>query len=600
MKNTALNVASALSLPLDIAGQAICIFGIRGSGKTNTAGVLAEELLDHGQPIVVIDPTDAWWGLRAGRDGSTEGGYQIFIFGGSHADVPLEETDGKVIAEFLVKEQVSVILSLRHLRKGGQRRFVTEFCEEIYHLKGRDENRTPLTVFIDEAPLFAPQKVTGEVARTVGAVEDLIARGRNAGFGVVLISQRSATLNADVRTQADTMICHRVTAALDRTAIKGWFEENASVEDLSAILKSLAGLKNGEGWVWSPALDVMSKVQMRLRRTYDSSKTPKIGERIRTPKRLVDIDLGKLREKMTAAIEQKKAENPKELRKRIAELEQAAREVAPAVDPKEIQERENAARKESALSVYDTLRKPLESVFDLLSAIAKLVQDGETDIRLLRSAMDFTDSITKPAPRKLTEAENARLDEAVERVYRGRIPSARVALNRSVEPEGESITHSAYLGKGENLPGSERKLLIALAQFPDGLSIQRLSFLSGYTINGRFNNLLGGLRTRGLISPARVKPITITDAGKKALGSYEALPTGGALREYWIEKVGSSEGRVLRILIDAYPKAVPVDQLASRAGYTVNGRFNNILGHLRSVGLMTPARTPPRASEELF
>jgi hypothetical protein len=81
-------------------------------GKTNTAGVIAEELLDRGQQIVVLDPTDAWWGLRSD--------YPVFIFGGPHGDLPLKETDGKTLAEFVVSEQVPIILSLRHLRKGAR------------------------------------------------------------------------------------------------------------------------------------------------------------------------------------------------------------------------------------------------------------------------------------------------------------------------------------------------------------------------------------------------------------------------------------------------------------------------------------------------
>jgi DNA helicase HerA-like ATPase len=75
-----LTIATNLKLPIDVAGQTIALLGIRGSGKTNTAGVIAEELLDHNHPIVVIDPTDAWWGLRSG--------YPVFIFGGSHGDIP--------------------------------------------------------------------------------------------------------------------------------------------------------------------------------------------------------------------------------------------------------------------------------------------------------------------------------------------------------------------------------------------------------------------------------------------------------------------------------------------------------------------------------
>lgn len=45
-----LHLADNLKLPTAIATQAISVLGIRGSGKTNTAGVIAEELLAIGQP----------------------------------------------------------------------------------------------------------------------------------------------------------------------------------------------------------------------------------------------------------------------------------------------------------------------------------------------------------------------------------------------------------------------------------------------------------------------------------------------------------------------------------------------------------------------
>lgn len=51
-----------LELPIDAVTETFAILGIRGSGKTNTAGVIAEELLANGQQVVVVDPTDSWWG----------------------------------------------------------------------------------------------------------------------------------------------------------------------------------------------------------------------------------------------------------------------------------------------------------------------------------------------------------------------------------------------------------------------------------------------------------------------------------------------------------------------------------------------------------
>lgn len=566
-----LNLAPQLALPLEIAGQAICVFGIRGSGKTNTAGALAEELLDKGHPIAVIDPTDAWWGLRAGRDGHSEG-YPIVIFGGSHEDVPLAEGDGKFIAEFIVREQVPVILSLRHLRKAAQRRFVTEFCEELYHLKGKPEHRTPLTVFIDEAPLFVPQKVMGEVARTVGAVEDLIARGRNAGFGVVLISQRSATINADVRTQADTIICHRMTAALDRKAIEGWFEENASVEDLKAILKSLATLKNGEAWIWAPALGIMQRVQIRLRRTFDSSATPKMGQTVRAPKRLADVDIEKLKSQMATAIEEKKANDPRELKKKIADLEAEREHLTVSIDTV-------ALEKEAENRGYRAAQEEINRT--LLDRIAVFMET-------LDSA---TDRLRDPVVGGMREAERLRGTALA------RMPPTVLTKEVTRLPENHQATKN---GEISNVSASERKILTALAQSPKGLSMQRLSFLAGYTVNGHFNNMIGALRGRELITPPRVTPIMITPKGETALGGWEALPVGRPLREFWVQKVGGSEGRILRALIESYPNPLTMEELASRAGYTVNGHFNNMVGHLRSIGLMTPPRTPLRASEELF
>ena len=55
---TRLRLADDLHLPSEIAGQTVALVGIRGSGKTNTAGVMAEELLDRHQPIVVLDPME--------------------------------------------------------------------------------------------------------------------------------------------------------------------------------------------------------------------------------------------------------------------------------------------------------------------------------------------------------------------------------------------------------------------------------------------------------------------------------------------------------------------------------------------------------------
>lgn len=78
----------------------IGILGKKGSGKTTTAKGFAEQLLNAGKRICALDPTGVWWGLRLLADGKTPG-YPVVIFGGSHADVPIEEGSGTRLAEIV-------------------------------------------------------------------------------------------------------------------------------------------------------------------------------------------------------------------------------------------------------------------------------------------------------------------------------------------------------------------------------------------------------------------------------------------------------------------------------------------------------------------
>ena len=53
---TTLDVSRDLDLDLEeIIGQCVAILGIRGSGKSNTAGVIFEELLRHRYPMSIAD-----------------------------------------------------------------------------------------------------------------------------------------------------------------------------------------------------------------------------------------------------------------------------------------------------------------------------------------------------------------------------------------------------------------------------------------------------------------------------------------------------------------------------------------------------------------
>jgi DNA helicase HerA-like ATPase len=45
-------------------GRSVAVLGITGSGKTNTAAVLIEELLTQGLPMTIVDIEGEYWGLN--------------------------------------------------------------------------------------------------------------------------------------------------------------------------------------------------------------------------------------------------------------------------------------------------------------------------------------------------------------------------------------------------------------------------------------------------------------------------------------------------------------------------------------------------------
>jgi hypothetical protein len=94
--------------------------------------------------------------------------------------------------------------------------------------------------------------------------------------------------------------------------------------------------------------------------------------------------------------------------------------------------------------------------------------------------------------------------------------------------------------------------------------------------------------------------LTITEIGIEALGSWEPLPTGAALIDYWRGRLGKAERLILETLTQVYPDALTKEEVAARAGYEANGGgFNNALGRLRTLELLQ-GRGELRASDNLF
>lgn len=203
MSERTLKLSKDLRLPLGVVTEATGIVATRGAGKSSTAAVLVEETFAAQVPLVVIDWTGVFWGLRSNARG-TGPGLGVYVLGGPHGDVPLEASAGRFIADLVVDSGHSFVLDLSDFTKGEMRRFCADFLERLYDRKARA--RTTLLLVIDEAHELAPQSprggFKGDAARLIGAMEQVVALGRSRGIGAVLITQRTQALNKAVLGRA--------------------------------------------------------------------------------------------------------------------------------------------------------------------------------------------------------------------------------------------------------------------------------------------------------------------------------------------------------------------------------------------------------------
>lgn len=281
------NISDKLKLPRQCVTWVNSFLAKRGAGKTYNAAVLAEEMLKANVPIVVVDGMGIWWGLRVGKNGRGDG-LPIVVFGGEHADIPLDPLKSKQIAKAVVETNISAVIDLSGFSKLQSRRIVQEFLDELYKI-----NRLERHVFIEEADLWAPQRIIGpEQAQCLGAMDNFVRRGGNHNLGCSLITQRSAVLNKDLLTQSDCLFILRTLAPQDKKAIQSWVEEQTDEDrrKLKEWYDSLNSLKNGEVWVWHPEKPaIFKKVMFRQRETFHATRMFLLSPMAQAIK-LMDVD----------------------------------------------------------------------------------------------------------------------------------------------------------------------------------------------------------------------------------------------------------------------------------------------------------------------
>lgn len=251
-----LSLGPELTLPLEeVVGQCVAILGIRGSGKSNTAGVIFEELLQAHYPMSLVDIDGEYFGLKEK--------YEVLVVGGGdHADVELNMATAGEVADLSLHEGVPVILDVSDMLSEEREQFVFDYLTRVWSLAGR--LRTPYMIGIEECHEFIPQGVR---TRLKDVIARIALRGRKRGLGAVVISQRSAKVEKDVLTQAGMLFLHRVVHEADMRV----YGELLPWRKLEAK-ETVSQLEVGECIFMSGS--AARKVKVRVRHTFHGGYTP--------------------------------------------------------------------------------------------------------------------------------------------------------------------------------------------------------------------------------------------------------------------------------------------------------------------------------------
>lgn len=565
--------------------QHVAIVGKTGSGKTYAAKGLVERLLREGRRVCVLDPTGAWWGLRTARDGKKPG-FPITIFGGERGDIPINEHAGRAVAALLAGGNVPAIIDLSDTWLAERRRFAEQFLETLFK-----SNRGPLHLVIDEADEFFPQTASDEgVRRLQGAVDRIVRRGRIKGFRVMMVTQRPAVLHKNALTQAGTLIAMRLPAPQDRKAVEDWIRGQGDTETGAEVMRTLAKLGQGEGWVWSPEAEILERTRFPRLETFDSSATPDDDAIGAEPaKTIAEVDTTAIEAALAESVREAEANDPAKLRRRVAALEAdlEAAQRAPAVDPEEIVA---AAKAEAASGTLGLVR-------EMRPTIGEIVSRAETLSAELRSLETLLEGI---AGRDGAAVNGAALAMALARpVPEWTRPQAMNGRRRDAGGDGELGTpHLAILD--------------ALAWWAsvgiDRPSAAIVAMVAGYSpTGGTFARYLSTLSSAGMIDRERGE-IVLRPEGAERATRPASRPTlaefHGRLREVvrGSRSMGEPHVRILEAMIARGPAGeISAADLAAETGYSAGGgTFARYLSALSSLGLIARSRGRVEPTATLF
>lgn len=188
----------------ELLATRLLVQGNSGSGKSHLLRRLLEKSAGQVQQVVV-DPEGDFVSLADRYD-------HIVVSGDGYSEREIAR-----IATRIREHRASVVLSLENLDAEAQMRCAAAFLNALF--EAAREHWYPALVVVDEAQLFAPAgggEVAEEVRRaSLGAMTNLMCRGRKRGLAGIIATQRLAKLAKNVAAEASNFLMGRTFLDID-------------------------------------------------------------------------------------------------------------------------------------------------------------------------------------------------------------------------------------------------------------------------------------------------------------------------------------------------------------------------------------------------
>jgi hypothetical protein len=520
--------------PARLVSTRMLIQANSGGGKSWMLRVLCERL-GKATPLIVLDWEGEFASLREKLD---------VLLVGRGGEVPTAVATAGPLATQILEMGVSAVIDLYDLSRQEKRAYVRRFLESLMAAPKRLWR--PYFVIVDEAHDLVPEAGQAESA---DAVNSLMSQGRKRQFCGILATQRLSKLHKDAAAEANNVLIGRCTLDLDQK------RAGDTLGMTRAEYTKLREMREGQFHAFGPAFnfDGVQLIKSAMVETTHGAKALKAFKPPEPSVRMQGVveqlkDLAERAKTEVLDLDSARA-TIKELRGKLVKAERSATNVPAATtwDQTAIDLAVSAARSEARKAWARIVRDISLSASRIEKNLVAAAEDQATLARTLESAST------------LLEAE----------------PSATAApktffLNEqhtTVVPKRPAMTRAQATAGGPadtSLPKGERAILTACAMYEGGVDRTELTVLTGYKRSTR-DAYVQRLGEKGYVAVG--SKVEATPAGIDALGDFEPLPTGDALREWWSGRLPEGERKVLEALAAAWPNTIDRDSVTEATGY---------------------------------